>query len=636
MNRRFHVIGLSFVRLALAVAMSAQAQTQAKPANSQSQTGSPREFGQSYSTLRAEQKKLLEDYIRRYNATTGSKATPGQAYDEARMSVRTTFDAVTHALLTTKLTNEKGQSLGRAIDLVEALDDVMGEEAGTRGDQQFRLYVYLKSTALYNLIASREFYRDKDNTVYHKGFPICFRLKNGPPSIQFSISRDQRMADVDVDYRSSSFPKAVFNGHLKASNSDVRAGHNLETHDGRWEGLNGWWRNIFGFALGSSAQVPKEANTGRKRNIPPNPRLTADDGIDASAHDFMKSWVVDKQPNKAVAYLSRRSYPCLEAIVKKKGTTVQPGMVRLSTMIAMDKFNTSIGTMTSVGEVFEPAANWSPELKEENNAYPTEFRLVRVPTDVAEDEECIQVEEEMAKKKSKENYYATAFRGKQGDSRNKEWLLLWGEEGKYWKIVAIRMEDSDDTGLRPRTTVTTDVSEADPAKIAGDPNLVKDVTSFYQLWIEKRDTTRALRYASKRSYQCLSAPSESEKKLKAVERIQRGLEKPLTRVRQGKSLADMMSSVQPVNELVRPVEQENSKAFALMAVPDQMSKGFLCQQRQLPEKTPELQPGDAKYGTYYISASRLNYEEEESPALLLLWSKEKEQWKVVAWAVEVP
>jgi len=49
-----------------------------------------------------------------------------------------------------------------------------------------------------------------------------------------------------------------------------------------------------------------------------------------------------------------------------------------------------------------------------------------------------------------------------------------------------------------------------------------------------------------------------------------------------------------------------------------------------------LKPVDAKYGTYYLSASRLNFGEEESPALLVLWATEKAGWKVVAWAVEVP
>ena len=78
----------------------------------------------------------------------GSTLDPEQAYNGARVSVRTTFDAVTHALLSTKLTNEKGQSLGRAIDLVDALDQVLGEEAGAGGDRQFRMYVNLKPNAI--------------------------------------------------------------------------------------------------------------------------------------------------------------------------------------------------------------------------------------------------------------------------------------------------------------------------------------------------------------------------------------------------------------------------------------------------------------------------------------------------------
>ena len=121
-----------------------------------------------------------------------------------------------------------------------------------------------------------------------------------------------------------------------------------------------------------------------------------------------------------------------------------------------------------------------------------------------------------------------------------------------------------------------------------------------------------------------------------IARIQSGLQQPLSRIKSGANLSDMMSSLQPRNELLPPVQQENSKAFAIMAVPDQMAYSFLCQHRQLPEGAPDLKPADAKYGAYYLSASRLNYGEEESPTLLLLWNKEGVGWKVVAWAVERP
>jgi hypothetical protein len=165
---------------------------------------------------------------------------------------------------------------------------------------------------------------------------------------------------------------------------------------------------------------------------------------------------------------------------------------------------------------------------------------------------------------------------------------------------------------------------------------VKDITDFYQAWIGKRDTARAASYASQSSYACLAAPSEEDKKMSSADRIRSALERPLEKIPQAPNLSDMMASVQPVNELVRPVEQANSKAFAIMAVSDQKAGSFLCQSRHLPEQRPELKPADAKYGAYYLSASRFNYGEEESPALLLLWTKEKNSWKVIAWAVEVP
>ena len=636
MIRPIQVIGSSLAVFLLAAGMSAQKQTSAKATAPEKQSTTPRVFGQSYATLLPEQKRLLDDFVRRYNQTTGSKLSPEQAYDGARVSVRTTFDAVTHALLSTKLTNEKGQSLGLAIDLVDALDQVLGEEAGAGGDRQFRMYVYLKPNAINILSSSREFFHDKDNTIYHKGFPISYRLKHGPPSIQFSITKDERMSDIDVDYRSSTFPKALFDGHLTAGNSDVRAGGNLATHDNRWAGLNGWWRQVFGFSLGSSAKPSKDETTGRAPTIPVNPRVRADQGIDATVHDFLKSWVVDRQSQNAIAYLSPVSYPCLESMARKNQKPIPPGVVRFNTMVAMDRFNASLGKTTSVEDVFEAATNWKPDLKAEKNSYPAEFRLVEVPSDMAQYQECVQPPaEEDGKDKGK--FYSAALRGKQGDGRDKVMSLLWTKEGKYWKIIAIRIDDGSDADITPKTvTAASPVPEAEPDTIAGDPNAVKDITSFYQSWAGKRDPAGAVRYVSERSYPCLAAPSGAEKGMKPADRIRKALTNPLARVPLETNLPEMMSSVQPVNELVRPVEHVNSNAFAIMAVPDQMADSFLCQSRHLPEKTPVLKPSDAKYGTYYLSASRLNYGSEESPALLLLWTRERDEWKVVAWAVEVP
>ena len=59
-----------------------------------------------------------------------------------------------------------------------------------RGDMQFRLYVLLKPEAMDKLKASGEFFRDRDNTVYHRGYPLNYRQGGGVPSIQISMAKD--------------------------------------------------------------------------------------------------------------------------------------------------------------------------------------------------------------------------------------------------------------------------------------------------------------------------------------------------------------------------------------------------------------------------------------------------------------
>jgi hypothetical protein len=635
MKPKPQLLVLTLLSLVMTALVSAQTSPDQKKTTSQKAKGDTLELGRSYATLRPEQARLIDSFIRSYNDTTGSNLVAQQAYDNARLSIRTTFDAVTHALLNAEMTDSHGKSLGRAIDLVSAVDQVMGEESGASGDQQFRLYVYLKPNAVDILNRSQEFLHDKDNTGYHKGFPICYRLKNGPPSIQFSVSRDHKLSDVDVDYRSSGFPKGLLNGHLTAANSDVRAGNNLTLHDGRWSGLNGWWRDVFG-QFGSGGTQPKEATTERLGHIPMNPGVKADEGVDKSAHDFLQSWIVAKKPNESVTYFSRRSYPCLEVLAKKSTQPVQQGMIRLRTMMAMEKFSDSLGAVNSVADEFEPADKWPQASKAAENAYPSEFRLVSLPADMGEDEECVSTPSDESTKRSKEKYFATAFRGKRGNSQNKVMSLLWAQEGDYWKIIAIRIEDGSNAGLVPNNASLAVPVEEKQRSIDGDPASVKDITQFYQTWIGKRDATQASRFASRRSYECLAAPSEDQKKLTPIARIQLALEQPLTRIPTKANLSDMMSSMQPVNDLLPPVRQDNSEAFAIMAVPDQMADSFLCQHRQMSESSPDLKPADAKYGAYYLSASRFSYGEEQSPALLLLWTKEQAGWKIVAWAVELP
>ena len=267
----------------------------------------PRRFGGAYSELDERRQQLVGDWVARFTKVTGKNLDARAFYDDLlTLSTKTTFDAVTHALMTTALTDASGQKFGDGLAIVERVDSVKGEVPGSSGDRQFRMYARLTANAREMLDRSREFKRGVDNTVYHKGYPTNYREQRGTPSIQVSIALDGRLADIDVDYRSSRFPLMLMNGHLSAANSDVRAGNNAERHAQRWSGFENWWRGFFGGGLDrtpDSKETPAFA-------LPKVPRAGKQD-IEKMVPDFLQAWLVEGNVVAAMGYVSERSYACL-------------------------------------------------------------------------------------------------------------------------------------------------------------------------------------------------------------------------------------------------------------------------------------------------------------------------------------
>jgi len=221
----------STLALLLAATLNAHSLYQGSAQGGSVQNAAPaasQQFHGTYEELNPTQKKLIDDWYAEYNQLTHDNSKPTE-YNQFSVSTRTTFEGVTHALMTTKLTDKSGKSMGSAIDLVQSIEAINGKVPRARGDLQFRVYVVLKPDAIEKLKASSEFFRDRDNTVFHHGYPLNYRQDGGTPSIQVSVAKDARHADVDVDYRSAKFPQGLVNGHLTAANSDVRARGNTQS-----------------------------------------------------------------------------------------------------------------------------------------------------------------------------------------------------------------------------------------------------------------------------------------------------------------------------------------------------------------------------------------------------------------------
>ena len=415
-----------------------------------------RQFGGTYDLLEPEQRRLIDDWVRRFNVVTDRDTPPDVLYNVIRLSTRTTFDAVTHALITTPLTDASGQSLGTALDLVEYLETIKGKVKGERGDRQFRMYVVLKPDAKEIIKKSQEFKRGADNTFYHKGYPINYRQTGKIPSIQISMAREGNRADIDVDYRSSGFPQALFNGHLSSSNSDVRAGNNHQRHVNRWgEGLQAWWQGLFGLPVRVSEDdvsqeiVPQQPPAGKLK-------------LQAAVHDFLNLWLVEGAVNVAMSYISDRAYECLQL---EQEEPLDRGMAPVILMKGMGAVHETLGEISSLEDATVGVRLNHPELKVVENKHHAQFVLYDVPTDVAASFECINRTKAVAQTAAKADrrygeYYGSIFYIG-GPVRGETVALLWAKESGYWKIISYETEvEGEGVGLGQAEELPSELAKA--------------------------------------------------------------------------------------------------------------------------------------------------------------------------------
>jgi hypothetical protein len=390
--------------------------------------------------LAPEQQRLYEAYARRDAEARGRRMSAADHFDSQTISARTTFDSVTHALLHSTLTDAGGAELGTSFGLVGGLDRVAGQYHGRTGDEQFRLFVELTPEAVDILERSQEFFRDRDNTVFHVGFPLSFRQVGSVPNIQFSISEDGRRADIDVDYRASGLPRGLFNGHLSAANSDVRAGNNLDRHNRRWAGFVAWWRGVFGTVSDDQATQGALVDAARAaappRALPPNrpsgaPIANPQDAV----QEFLTDWLVRRELDQALEATSSGLFACVNEDEDRENEAVRGDDAR---RILRDLMRLAVDEMDHPRDLTE--AIESVELRIDashrvSHAFDREFALMTLTSEEAAAGYLACAAD--AAPSSSTAYYAALFRFRRYDSAVLG--LLWSQEQGHWKLRSYRL-----------------------------------------------------------------------------------------------------------------------------------------------------------------------------------------------------
>ena len=593
----------------------------------------PRRFGGAYTALASGQQRLVADWVSRFNVVTGLESEPGTFYDElVKLSTKTTFDAVTHALMETTLSDESGASLGTALDLIESLETVRGKVKGAGGDRQFRMYCVLKADAIETLGRSREFKRKSDNTVFHKGYPVNYRQQGGMPSIQISIARDGRRADIDVDYRSSSFPSALFNGHLSSSNSDVRAGDNDDRHNGRWTGLQNWWRDVFGVRLRSDYDdtVANEAF-----QIPDVPRA-GKETIENMMHDFLSAWLLEGNILEAMGYISERAYPC---VALDTFGDVDLGMAPFTLMMGMKAASDGFRGRESLEDLVVGVRLADRALKLVRQQYHAQFVIYSVPDDVALELDCasrLKLNEEN-KRASREygNYFGSTFFVNTPDGMGETVVLLWARESDYWKIVSFESEPMKDDRM-------AGLHEPPPIAVFRIPTregFRSAAHDFMTKWFITKDYDGAFDYMSPKTYSCFNLyRGETVPEATSLEEAGRYLRDSVResgeRVGPRTELASFLSGVEPSHSVVRVMTHPDEEAFTLVGVPNIIADWADCARRDRDEALPDEMPLD--YGKAFGANFRFRTQSGEAPIFRTLWVEEDGEWRIISFDIADP
>jgi len=617
------------------IAVSAPAQEPAKSTNPV--------FPGTYEQLKPPQKKLIDDWYAEYDKLMHENDPPTD-YDQLSLSTRTTFEAVTHALMTTKLTGKSGESMGDALGLVQSIETIHGKVPKARGDLQFRVYVILHADALQKLKDSTEFFRDRDNTVYHHGFPLNWRQDGGTPSIQISMAPDGRHADIDVDYRSSKFPEALFNGHLTASNSDVRAGNNTQRHLQRWEGLADWWRNLFGLDI-PDADPEVAVATG---DVPPVP-LNGSGKLEDATLDFLTAWLVQGKPEMSAAYLSTRSFSCLEEYGPQSGNEVSGAAAPYLAAKDMAAISKALGKPAKLQEAVAAAQLNDARLKVVKQQYGNLFTIYAVPNGVAPEFECDEARAlkdfEDARltgvKKKYNRYYASVVLLKQPHETGQIVTLLWTKEGAYWKVVSWDAEPEDAKPQNVPDTRRDVITEFPEQQIKGDAALLQASDDFLRDWLLKRNYVAATNYFAPRSYPCIKAAVPSDQPQPSSDAqylnyMQAAMQTVAQDVGNSQHLSDVVEASEPEHPGLKLVKHGKDQAYTLVAVPDSLAPAMMCEKEshQHPYKGEDSQA--PKYGDYYDMLFELKTPGEHPASLSFLWGKDNGQWKIISYEMMSP
>jgi hypothetical protein len=209
-----------------------------------------------------------------------------------------------------------------------------------------------------------------------------------------------------------------------------------------WAKEGGYWKIV---SYGVDPIWEKFRGPGTSPEVAPAlPVVQGDEQLVPATADFLKTWFVSRQLDRAHQYISARCNGCVNVFRDDSQPKAQtPEEAENFLREAMKQLAEQVGQVNSLTDALEAPQPHHEDLKLVKHPDDKAFVIASVPDYMAEAADCSKlgpggvpnfVDPGDAKKYG--NYYAVALRLKKGGPGADVLWLLWAKEGGTWKIIS--------------------------------------------------------------------------------------------------------------------------------------------------------------------------------------------------------